>query len=165
MLRDNYIISEYKKHNCEERIKLCHEVLGPGQFVRTAYRLRETYLGSEDFSLCVFTNQSLIGSITFTPVKIGKIDKILLLGPLVVKTNYSGKGIGSALITAGISKAAKIGYKLVILVGDKNYYGKMGFDKVDPHQIAFPGPVDQNRILAYELENKYLEKCYGKITS
>ncbi len=35
----------------------------------------------------------------------------------------------------------------MILVGDPPYYGPLGFEKVAYNALAFPGPVDPNRVL------------------
>ena len=59
--------------------------------------------------------------------------------------------------------AARIG--VVVLVGDKPYYGRFGFEPVPPGQIAFPGPVNPARILARETTPGALQSARGLISA
>ncbi|MDR1775016.1 MAG: N-acetyltransferase [Actinomycetes bacterium] len=51
----------------------------------------------------------------------------LVLGPVAVDRRHQGQGIGSALIREGLHRARRLGYRLVFLTGDRDYYGRFGF--------------------------------------
>ena len=51
----------------------------------------------------------------------------LLLAPLCVQKEHRREGVGAALIEHGFNKARELGFQIVFLVGDPNYYGKFGF--------------------------------------
>jgi predicted N-acetyltransferase YhbS len=65
---------------------------------------------------------------------------------------------------SGISAAAALGeYAAIVLVGDEPYYAKVGFAKLNPGQVRFPGPVDPDRVLGLALKGVALEVLSGDI--
>ena len=133
-------------------VRLSERAFGPGRFARTAYRVREGAEPDTRLSFVAWRDGRAVGSIRFTPVRIGGKSGALLLGPLSVDPEFAGQGAGQLLITQGLEAARGAGYKLVILVGDHSYFARTGFAPVPAGQISFPGPVDRARILAAELE-------------
>ena len=87
------------------------------------------------------------------------------MGPLAVDPEFRGCGFGSKLIRESLDEMKRAGVKLVVLVGDEPYYGRFGFKPVPNGQIAFPGPVDPNRILSLELSAGALEGYRGLIAA
>lgn len=83
----------------------------------------------------------------------------LLLGPLAVRGADRGKGIGIALMQAGIAAAQAGPWHL--LVGDEPYYAKVGFARLPPGRVQFPGPVDQSRILGLSLKARRTAHLVG----
>ncbi len=126
-------------------------VFGPGRFARTAYRVREGHGLQSRFCRAAHLGGRLIAALRFTEISIGGQGGALLLGPLAVDPDYSGKGFGRQLIAEGLADARARGQRLVVLVGDLPYYGRFGFKPVPPGQIVFPGPVNPARILVAEL--------------
>jgi putative acetyltransferase len=57
----------------------------------------------------------------------GRSVNALGLAPLAVLPDSTGRGIGSALIEAGIAEAARIGAELIFVLGDTDFYGRFGF--------------------------------------
>jgi len=142
---------------------LLDEVFGPGRFARTAYRLREGADPIPMLSFVAHENGDLRGSIRFTEVRVGD-DKVLFLGPLVVRSEDRGKGIGFALIEKGLEAAKDLGARAVLLVGDEPYYARSGF-QVMPHGAIQPmGPIDPARLLGFELEEGALGSLKGALT-
>jgi predicted N-acetyltransferase YhbS len=127
-------------------------VFGPGRFAKSAYRLREGVASLPELSFVAVEDGVLRGSVRFWPVKVGGEDT-LLLGPLAVDPSQRGRGIGIALMQAGIEAARKGDWGAIILVGDEPYYAKVGFSRLPPGRIKFPGPVDPNRILGLSLKS------------
>ena len=137
---------------------------GPGRFAKTAYRLREGVTPDARLSFVAENPQTgeLLGAVRFWPVIIGN-RLALLLGPLAVAPELRGQGIGIALMQRGIEEARALGYESVILVGDESYYAKVGFAKLPPGRIRFPGPVDPERVLGLALNNGTLEVLSGPV--
>lgn len=130
--------------------KLSERTFGPGRYVRSAYRLREGIAHKRELSFTARIGTLLVGSVRLTPVRIGKAPA-LLLGPLTVEPPFRSHGIGKALIEASLEAAKKAGERIILLVGDEPYYGRLGFKKVPRGKVKLPGPVDLDRVLVAEL--------------
>jgi predicted N-acetyltransferase YhbS len=134
---------------------------GPGRFARTAFRLREGNPHALDLSLVARVSTLVVGSIRLTPIAIGK-HPALLLGPLTVDPAFRSKGIGRMLIEAALEAATRKQHRLVLLVGDEPYYGRVGFKRA-PAGVMMPGPVDQSRVLVRELVDGALAGVSGPV--
>src|ERR1700760_3577373 len=134
---------------------LNEESFGPGRFAKSAYRLREGVNPIAALSFVavehVGDTEVLRGSVRFWPISVGGHVE-LLLGPLAVRGDQRGKGIGIALMQAGIEKAKLGPWRGILLVGDEPYYTRVGFSRLPPGRVRFPGPVDQDRILGLSLK-------------
>jgi len=146
---------------------LLDEVFGLSRRVKTSYRLREGEKPVEGLSfVAVEAGERLVGAISFWNVFIGENGyPALLLGPLAVAPDRQGSGVGRALMKLGLERASQTGAKLVILVGDEPYYGRVGFKKVPDGQLMMPGPVDPHRLLYLELEEEAISKATGLVLS
>jgi predicted N-acetyltransferase YhbS len=139
-----------------------HEIaFGPGRFTRSAYRLREGVPPDRRLSFVAVAGGVLVGSVWMTPIRIGT-RPALLLGPLAVRPDWSGKGVGRALVRRALDAARGEGHKLVMLVGDLSYYGPLGFQQVAPGTITLPGPVDPARILVAPLAPDAFDGVAGR---
>jgi predicted N-acetyltransferase YhbS len=144
---------------------LVRQGFGAGRFAKTAYRLREGVAPVKDLSFVAVDRKSrkLLGSVRFWPIAVGK-GSALLLGPLAVSPELRGRGIGVNLMQTGIAEARKKGHRAILLVGDEPYYARVGFAKLNPRQVTFPGPVDPTRILGLSLQDGAVEKLSGHIS-
>jgi predicted N-acetyltransferase YhbS len=142
--------------------KLHERTFGPGRYTRTAYRLREGRHHLLELSFTARIGTLLVGSIRLTPICIGETPA-LLLGPLTVEPPFRSHGIGRALIERALREAKAKGHKLVILVGDEPFYGKLGFRQVPKGKVKMPGPVDPARLLIAELQLNASEDVSGTI--
>lgn len=138
---------------------------GPGRFTRTAYRVREGKGMQSRFCRVAFLEGEMVAALRLTEVLIGGRPGAALLGPLAVHTNYRGQGFGRQLVREALEEMREAGVKLVILVGDEPYYGRLGFVPVPLGQITLPGPVNPARILAAELEAGALQSFDGPVTA
>ncbi len=135
---------------------------GPGRFAKSAYRLRDGVSCDQALSFVATEDGILRGSIRFWPVSIGNTSA-LLLGPLAVQSDQRGRGIGIGLMNRGIEGSRKTDYSCIILVGDEPYYARVGFTRLPPKRIAFPGPVDPARVLGLSLKPNALLTLAGDV--
>lgn len=142
--------------------KLSERTFGPGRFARSAYRLREGVEHRRELSYTARIGTLLVGSVRLTPVKIGGA-KALLLGPLTVEPPFRSRGVGRALMEASLKAAKDAGTKLILLVGDEPYYGRLGFRRVEHGRVKLPGPVDPERVLIAELTAGSFEGVAGAV--
>src|ERR1700751_1205860 len=140
-----------EKPNDADAIERLHErTFGPGRFVLSAYRLREHVDHLLDLSFTARIGTLLVGSIRQLPIRIGDT-KALLLGPLTVEPPFRGRGVGRLLLERALGEARAKGHRLVLLVGDEPYYGRVGFKPLPTGRGIMPGPVDYDRLLIAEL--------------
>ncbi|WP_406854497.1 N-acetyltransferase [Alsobacter sp. KACC 23698] len=142
--------------------KLHERAFGPGRFARTAFRLREGVPHEEALSFTALVGTLVVGSIRLTRIRIGAADG-LLLGPVTVEPAFMGRGIGMALVSRSVEAAREQGHRLVLLVGDEPFYGKVGFRRVPAGRLAMPGPVDPARLLILELQPGAFEGVAGPV--
>ncbi|MEI2736520.1 MAG: N-acetyltransferase [Rhodoblastus sp.] len=142
--------------------RLTEHAFGPGRFAKTAYRLREGLKGDHSLSFVARVGTLLIGANRMTPIRIGD-QPALLLGPLVVEPAFRQHGLGEKLVVKSLEAARAAGHRLVILVGDPGYYGRMGFSRVPDGRMKMPGPVDPDRLQYHELVEGALDSVSGLI--
>jgi len=140
---------------------------GPGRFAKAAYRLREGVAPVAALSFVAVEEQgagrkSLGGSVRFWPIRVGSVEG-LLLGPLAVDTALRGRGIGITLMQAGIAAAHEGPWPYILLIGDEPYYTRVGFARLPPGRVRFPGPVDPDRILGLSLKSGGLLNLSGQV--
>lgn len=141
---------------------------GPGRHEKTAYRLREGVEPVHALNLVARQQGVVLGTIRFWPVLIrpaeGAPTPALLLGPIAVEPALKGRGIGIALMREGIARARAEGHALVVLVGDYDYYNRVGFARVPTGRLQMPGPVDYDRLLYLELIPGAMDGVAGMIS-
>jgi predicted N-acetyltransferase YhbS len=142
--------------------KLDERAFGPGRFARTAYRLREGVEPDWSLSFVAHVGTLLVGANRMTRILVGS-SPALLLGPLTVEPAFQSQGLGEALVKRSLDAARDAGHGLALLVGDEDYYDRMGFKRVPHGKITMPGPVDPDRLLYCELRDGALAAISGKM--
>jgi predicted N-acetyltransferase YhbS len=149
--------------NDAQAIERLHQrTFGPGRFVLSAYRLREHVDHLPELSFTARIGTLLVGSVRQLPICVGDTPA-LLLGPLTVEPPFRKRGVGRALLERALKEAKAKGHRLVLLVGDEAYYGRLGFKIVPKGRAAMPGPVDYNRLLVAELADAAFDGVTGAI--
>jgi predicted N-acetyltransferase YhbS len=144
-------------------IERLHErTFGPGRYAKTAYRIREGIGHDPSLSFTARIGTLMVGSVRLSRIRIGKT-KALLLGPLTIEPPFRSRGIGRQLIDRALSAAREAGHKLIVLVGDEPYYGRMGFKRIPKGRVKMPGPVDPARLLIVELAGNAFDNVSGDI--
>ena len=80
-------------------------------------------------------NGAIVGHAAYTLLTVtdGDITRHLPgLGPIAVDPPLQGRGIGSALVRAGLEAMRELGYGLLFLVGSPRYYPRFGFQPAQP---------------------------------
>ena len=59
------------------------------------------------------------------------------LAPVAVLPDAQGRGVGGALIRAGIEASRPLGWQLLFVLGHPAYYGRFGFELAAPHGLHY----------------------------
>jgi len=138
---------------------------GPGRFSRTAFRVRERFPIDPGLSMIGEINGERGGSVWMTPISVGGIDGYML-GPLATHPSFRKRGLGKLLaleVTRLALESGKGSY--VLLVGDQDYYGPLGWQPTTPGNIVWPGPVDPSRVLLYSHDKTLAVRLKGRIAA
>ncbi len=100
------------------------KVYADGEEAELPAKLRDA--GALVLSLVAVEGKTVIGHIAMSPARIGDA-KCLGLGPVSVRPNRQGRGIGSALVNHALAVAGVYGRGGGALTGDPAFYGRLGF--------------------------------------
>ena len=130
---------------------------------KAAYALRQDVEPIVSLSFVMRDGQDVIATLRFWPIKIGEYSA-LLLGPIAIKPDLQGEGLGIFLMKHGLKKAKDEGHSRVILVGDEGYYKRVGFSRNLALDLTMPGQADEERLLAKALEEGSFDGVKGLIS-
>lgn len=90
-----------------------------------------------------------IGHVAMSPVRIDGRDMGWHgLGPVAVAPAHQGHGVGFALVQAALQELRMGGSRGCVVLGDPDYYGRFGFQRVDA--LTYPGaPPEYFMALAF----------------
>lgn len=116
-------------------------------------------------SLVAEGEKSIVGHIMFSPVVlIGHAAlKIMGLAPMAVAPNHQRKGIGSALVRAGLEECDALGFGAVVVLGHPTYYPRFGFVPTTRWNIGCEYEAPPEAFMAIELQAGYLDGKSGTI--
>lgn len=130
--------------------RLMAEAFGPKRHSRSVWQLRP---GPPVPELCfvIRSDGETVGSLRFWEVMLGD-QRILLLGPLAVRSSERGRGFGRELINEALARAKDGPLSLVLVSGEADYYPKFGFVPASPYGIDWPGFIEPERLQFFELK-------------
>ncbi len=121
----------------------------PGREALSSYRLRDGIESVAGLSFVARDPQDILaGAIRHWPVRIAG-RAALLLGPVAVHPTHQGEGLGALLIQESLARGAALGWKRVLLVGDRPYYARFGFEVLTG--VEMPPPTNPERVLGADL--------------
>ncbi len=135
---------------------------GEARFTKTCERLREGRLPADGLALVVEMQDRLVATVRLWDVDAGGTPA-LMLGPIAVDPALHGLGIGNGLMREALSRAAALGHRAVILVGDAPYYARFGFTHERVGTLGLPGPYAPERFLGLDLVPGALDGASGMV--
>lgn len=85
--------------------------------------------------------------------------KLFGLAPVAVHIMHQKKGIGSALIAAGLQQLTSWGAKAAFVLGDSKLYSRFGFTPSSNYGIGYGTPSDSDHFMALELSEGALQRA------
>ncbi len=116
----------------------------------------------------VAVDNNIVGHIVFSYIDLiteesaGKMLSVLSLAPIAVLPQFQKRGIGTALIQAGLEKADEMQEKMVLVLGYPSFYNRFGFVSSVIYEIEFPFEVPADFFMVKPLKN-YQPEYKGKI--
>jgi putative acetyltransferase len=116
-------------------------------------------------SLVAEEGGAVVGHIMFSPVSLPNHPslKIMGLAPMAVAPEHQRKGIGSALVRAGLERCKELGFGAVVVLGHPEYYPRFGFAPSASHGLGCEYPVPEEAFMVLELQIGYLRGASGKV--
>ena len=94
-------------------------------------------------SLVAHRHEDLVGHIEFFRILVDGQPAAVGLGPMCVKPDVQGRGIGGGLVRMGLVLMAGRGESMVFVLGHPDYYPKFGFSAAAaaPFRAPWSGPA------------------------
>ncbi|KPL91923.1 GNAT family N-acetyltransferase [Herpetosiphon geysericola] len=118
-------------------------------------------------SLVAELDDQLVGHILFSPVHYDQAPSRITiwgLGPLAVLPSQQAKGVGSALVKAGIEACRQAQIQALVVSGGPEYYQRFGFRPAATWHLRCHYPVDAKFFMAQELVEHALAGLDGTIS-
>lgn len=126
-------------------------------------RLRED--ASPVISLVAEDSEEVVGHILFSPVDLSDQPDLVLmgLGPMAVKPERQGRGIGSELVLQGLGSCERLGCQAVFVLGHPAFYRRFGFMPASKFGITSEYEDAGDAFMAREIERGSLEGRSGTV--
>ena len=116
-------------------------------------------------SLIAEQEGKIVGHIMFSPVVlIGHPElEIMGLAPMAIAATHQRRGIGAALVRAGVEQCTALGFGAVVVLGHPTYYPRFGFVPTTRWNIRCEYEAPPEAFMAIELQAGYLDGQAGTI--
>ncbi len=107
----------------------------------------------------------VVGHVFFSPVQLEGpgAPSAAALAPVGVDPDAQGRGVGSALVRAGLEGCRGLGWRAVFLVGDPAWYARFGFRLAAPLGFRYGDPTFDRALQVIELEAGSLRGFAGRV--
>jgi putative acetyltransferase len=117
-------------------------------------------------SLVAVEDSAVVGHVLFTPVVVEAEAggwTALGLAPLAVLPEHQGRGVGSALVRAGLQACRALGEPVVFVLGDPPYYPRFGFRPAAPLGLSCEFGAADEAFMVAELSPAALAGRTGRV--
>lgn len=140
---------------------LMDAAFGPGRFAKTAERVRERSSPWRAGSRLAFAGDVLVGACRLWRVQAG--GRALFLGPIAVSSTFRSGGLGRRLVAACEAAAVAASHPAIILIGERSFFGPLGYETLPAGRIDLPGPGVGGKLLWKALRPGGLDQLNGPL--
>ena len=115
-------------------------------------------------SLVAEVDGHIVGHILFSDLPIvaeGQVIPAVALAPMAVVPDHQRRGIGSALVRAGLAACREHGFRVAIVLGHRAFYPRFGFSSALARQIK--ASYSGEDFMAVELEPGAMAGAVGRV--
>lgn len=109
------------------------------------HKLRKSPSFIKELDFVIEKDGEIVGNIIYSYVSLnmenGEKKKFICFGPVGIRPDCQGIGLGKKLILHSLEEAKKLGYTAVFITGNHNYYNPLGFESASKYGIY----LDENR--------------------
>ena len=116
-------------------------------------------------SLVAEEDGTLVGHVMFSPVALHRFTRLMMgLAPMAVTPARQRRGIGSALVRAGLDRCTDLGAAAIVVLGHPDFYPRFGFVPAALFGLAceYDGPAEA--FMATELVPGALQGAAGTVS-
>jgi putative acetyltransferase len=116
-------------------------------------------------SLVAEDGGAVIGHILFSPVALPGHPGLAIMGlaPMAVAAGHRGRGVGSALVRAGLERCRETGCDAVVVLGHPAYYPRFGFVPAARFGIGCEYDAPAEAFMIVELQPRALAGASGTL--
>ena len=116
-------------------------------------------------SLVAEDKGAIVGHIMFSPVSLPGHPALRIVGlaPMAVAPEHQRKGVGSALVRAGLDHCRQLGFGAVVVLGHPAYYPRFGFSSSARFGIGCEYDVPEEVFMVAELKDGFLGGASGTV--
>jgi putative acetyltransferase len=116
-------------------------------------------------SLVAVERGTIVGHILFSPATLADRPDLVLMGlaPMAVVPDRQRRGIGSALVGAGLERCQALGCQAVVVLGHPSYYPRFGFVPASRFGLRCEYDAPDEAFMALELRPGSLDGARGTI--
>ncbi|MBO3461282.1 N-acetyltransferase [Aetokthonos hydrillicola Thurmond2011] len=131
---------------------------------RLVDKIRQSNRYIPELSLVAEIEDVVVGHILFSYIDLVNEETLQVIGlaPLAVRPQFQRRGIGSALVEAGLKAADKKGEAIAVVLGHPDFYTRFGFQPSIVYGIESPFPVPEDFFMVKPFHN-YQKKYIGKV--
>jgi predicted N-acetyltransferase YhbS len=131
-----------------------------GQLARALF---ESADAADLFNFVAEEDGRIVGAIFLSRMVFENENAVFILGPVAVRSEYQGQGIGQGLIRHGLRELQHRGVKFVLTYGDPGFYAKVGFRAVSSEAVRAPFALSQPEgWLGQSLCDRPVEALHGE---
>jgi putative acetyltransferase len=118
--------------------------------------------GAVQLSLVASIGGRVVGHVLFSPASVGEVVGSGL-GPMAVLPEHQRRGVGSALVTAGLQKLRAAGCPFVVVLGHPSFYPRFGFEPARSHGIVCEWDVPDAAFMLLVLDEPAMRDVSGLV--
>ena len=128
-------------------------------------KLREEATHSLSLELVAEGEEGLCAHVLMSPVCVEGSDYegCLALIPISVAPEIAGQGIGRLLLMEAEQMASDVGYGVMLVIGQEEYYAPFGYQKMKDFGLSVPFGGDERDFMVKELQEGALAGVSGHV--